>query len=419
MLSRKISFLLNTVVISLLMSGSHTTLAKVSDRETPVTEAQKAADAAREARMAEMKAGIGKRTAGETTAEAKTAPEPMKEPTEISQVAEKKTEETPKAEVKEQKSTTPPAHAMHSKAPPHPAAEKKPVHKPRTLQEQIALNKQKKAEELHKVQETHKAAGGHVKPLTWQERAKLAREKREAAMAEKPVPKEGVEAHTKPPVKEEPAKTVEKAPAKPTETAHPTINLAPPSLKMTTGEHEHIVTTLPMPEKGVHKPAEKPSAIPEAKTGDETRLPAMSLTQKKMMEKMDVEETKKPSVAPKMEPTATPEANTGDEPMKKSLTPPPAPKGGPKPIAMNPTQKKMMEKMDAKEAKKPALAFEEELKQRTEKRAQMTDEAKAATVQAIPEAKPNDNRPAFLKEIEERAGKPGRKAKASVDSFEE
>ena len=60
MLSRKTSLLLNTVVISFLMSGSHTTFGKVSDSWEKMasqhTESQKAADAARAEREKELQA---------------------------------------------------------------------------------------------------------------------------------------------------------------------------------------------------------------------------------------------------------------------------------------------------------------------------------------------------------------------------
>ena len=259
MLSRKTSFLFNAVVITLLISGPHTTLACVSERwekrEPQVTEAQKAADKAREDRLAEMRAAIGKRTDGEATPGIKASSEPEKK-------AAEELKRTPMAK----------PHAAH--ALPHAASSDKPVPQHRTLQEQIALNKQKKAEELHKLHEMNKgkAAEGSAKPMTWQERAKLAREKREAAMKGSVVEKEGVETHTKPPAKEEPKplamsptqkKTQEELERKGTtksqaeqhkawETAHPTVNLTPPPLKVQVEEHEEI--TLPMPKKAEANP---------------------------------------------------------------------------------------------------------------------------------------------------------------------
>ena len=109
---------------------------------------------------------------------------------------------------------------------------------------------------------------------------------------------------------------------------------------MTVEEHEHLVTTLPMPEKGVPKP------------------PAMSPTQKKLMAEQE-----------KSEPSATSQAKAGDEPMKRSLTPPPPPKGGPKPPAMSPTQKKLMaeqQKSEPSATDKPKLSFLDEIKKRGE-----------------------------------------------------
>jgi len=268
MLPRKTSILLNTLVITFLVAGSHTTLAKVSDawenRNTQATEAQSAADKAKEERYAEMKKAISEKNKDQSVPETK--------PTNVVK-PETASPEAPMA---------------------------KPTPKARTLQEQIALNKQKKADEL-KAQEANKAAGGTAKSMTWQERARLARQKREAAMkVAEPDKKEGVEAHTKPPVMQEPIKSEE-----------------PKAV-----EHEHIVTTLPMPEKMASKEAQKPSAIPE----------------------------KEP----------------GDEPMKIATNRPAPPKGGPKPPSMGLFQKKMMEKQEAADssAAKPKLSFLEELKQK-------------------------------------------------------
>ena len=252
MLSRKTSFLFNAAVITLLISGSHTTFAAVSENNRQLTEAQKAADKAREDRLAEMRAAIGKRADGEATPGIKASSEPEKKAAE---------ELKPTPMVK--------PHAL-----PHAASSDKPVHQHRTLQEQIALNKQKKGEELHKLHEMNKgkAAEGSTKPMTWQERAKLAREKREANMKGSVAEKEGVEVHTKPPAKEEPKplamsptqkriqeelerKGTTKSQAehhKAGETTHPTVNLTPPPLKMQVEEHEEI--TLPMLKKAEAKP---------------------------------------------------------------------------------------------------------------------------------------------------------------------
>ena len=340
MLSRKTSFLFNAAVITLLISGSHTTFAAVSENNRQLTEAQKAADKAREDRLAEMRAAIGKRADGEATPGIKASSEPEKKAAE---------ELKPTPMVK--------PHAL-----PHAASSDKPVHQHRTLQEQIALNKQKKAEELHKLHEMNKgkAAEGSAKPMTWQERAKLAREKREAAMKGSVAEKEGVEVHTKPPAKEEPKplamsptqkriqeelerKGTTKSQAehhKAGETTHPTVNLANPSLKMTTEEHEHTVKTLPMPEKGAPKAHH------------------MGKTQERMMAEQE-----------KSEPSATSQTKADDEPMKRSLTPPPPPKGGPKPPAMSLTQKKPMaeqEKAEPSATDKPKLSFLDEIKKRGE-----------------------------------------------------
>jgi hypothetical protein len=269
MLSRKKSFLLNAAVITLLISGSHTTFAAVSEKNPQVTEAQKAADKAREDRLAEMKAAIGKRTEGEATPGIKASSE-----------LENKAAEEPKP--------TPMAkpHATHSL--PHAASSDKPVHRHRTLQEQIALNNQKKAEELHKLHEMNKgkAAEGSTKPMTWQERAKLAREKREAAM------KGSVAEHHKA-----------------GETTHPTVNLANPSLKMTTEEHEHTVTTLPMPSKT--------KSQAEHHKAEETTHPTVNLTNPPVQ--MHIEEHEEITLPmPKKEEAkpVTQEADTKAEPAK-------------------------------------------------------------------------------------------------------
>lgn len=220
MLSRKTSFLFNAVVITLLISGSHTTFAAVSENNPQLTEAQKAADKAREDRLAEMRAAIGKRTEGEATPGIKASSEPEKK-------ASEELKPTPMAN-------------------PHAASSDKPVHQHRTLQEQIALNQQKKAEELHKLHEMNKgkAAEGSTKPMTWQERAKLAREKREAAM------KGSVAEHHKA-----------------GEKTHPTVNLTNPPVQMHIEEHEE--TTLPMPKKAEAKPVTQ-----ETDTKDEaTKIP--------------------------------------------------------------------------------------------------------------------------------------------------
>ena len=281
MLSRKTSFLFNAAVITLLISGSHTTFAAVSENNRQLTEAQKAADKAREDRLAEMRAAIGKRTEGEATPGIKASSEPEKK-------ASEELKPTPMAK----------PHAAHPH--PHAASSDKPVHQHRTLQEQIALNKQKKGEELHKLHEMNKgkAAEGSTKPMTWQERAKLAREKREANMKGSVAEKEGVEVHTKPPAKEEPKplamsptqkriqeelerKGTTKSQAehhKAGETTHPTVNLTPPPLKMQVEEHEEI--TLPMPSKT--------KSQPEHHKAGETTHPTVNLTPPPL--KMQVEE---------------------------------------------------------------------------------------------------------------------------------
>lgn len=293
MLPRKLSCLLNAVVVTLLVSGSHTALAKVGDswenRAPQITEAQKAADKAREDRMAEMRGAIAARKGAEATPDPKASSEPEKKPAESPKTAE---------------AVQPKPHTPHT-------AMAKPAHKPLSLQEQIALNRQKKAEELRKTQEMNKAAGGAAKPMTWQERARLAREARlakEAGMKAKPETKDGVAAHTKPPAKEE-------APVKAAETVSPKSHPTSPPLKMTVEEHEHIVTTLPMPSK-VDKPAEKPAVTTEKK-----------------------------------------EVASGDEPVKQATNIPAPPKGGPKPLAMSPTQRRMMAAQE-KTVEAPAKAVE-------------------------------------------------------------
>lgn len=268
MLSRKTSFLFNAVVITLLISGSHTTFAAVSENNPQLTEAQKAADKAREDRLAEMRAAIGKRTEGEATPGIKASSEPEKK-------ASEELKPTPMAN-------------------PHAASSDKPVHQHRTLQEQIALNQQKKAEELHKLHEMNKgkAAEGSTKPMTWQQRAKLAREKREAAM------KGSVAEHHKV-----------------GETTHPTVNLANPSLKMTTEEHEHTVTTLPMPSK-------TKSQAEHHKAGEKTH-PTVNLTNPPVqMHIEEHEETTLPMPKKAEAKPVTQETDTKDEATK--IPPPPA-----------------------------------------------------------------------------------------------
>jgi hypothetical protein len=237
MLSRKKSFLLNTLIISFLMSGSHTTLGKVSDKwekmASQPTESQKAADAARAEREKELQAIRDSKK--EPASEEKTPVEPMKKPAET-------TQPTP---------TKP--HVTHT-----PPATPSPVQKRRTLQEQIALNKQKKAEELHKLQEMNKgkAAAHHAaKPTTNLEKepAMSPTQKKLMANLEKETVAEPMKKSPNPPPPPKGGhKSVHMSPTqKPTETTHPAVNLAHPPLQMHTEEHEEI--TLPMPEKGGSK----------------------------------------------------------------------------------------------------------------------------------------------------------------------
>ncbi|MGV8948697.1 MAG: WH2 domain-containing protein [Candidatus Paracaedibacter sp.] len=250
MLSRKKSFLLNTIVISFLMSGSYTTLGKVSDSwekmASQPTESQKTADAARAEREKELQAIRDSKK--EPTSEENTPLEPMKKPAEPS-------EPTP---------TKP--HVSHS-----PSATSSPVEKRRTLQEQIALNKQKKAEDLRKLHEMNK------EKATAHSTAKhTAKSEEDIAMSpsqrklmsdlDKKAADEPMKKTSNPPapLKEAPKpiamsptqkKLTEKMDAeerkKLTGTTHPVVNLAPPPLKMQVEEHEEI--TLPMPKK-VSKP---------------------------------------------------------------------------------------------------------------------------------------------------------------------
>jgi hypothetical protein len=250
MLSRKKSFLLNTIVISFLMSGSHTTLGKVSDSwekmASQPTESQKAADAARAEREKELQAIRDSKK--EPTSEEKTLLEPMKKPAEAS-------ESTP---------TKP--HVSHT-----PSATSSPVQKRRTMQEQIALNKQKKAEDLHKLQEMNKEKAAALSTAKH-----TAKSEKEIAMS--PSQKKLASDLDKK-AADETMKMGSEESKKPTTTSHPAVDLALPPLKMHIEEHEEI--TLSMPKKEEAKPVtqQADTKVEAVKIPSPPAMPKSSTTQ--------------------------------------------------------------------------------------------------------------------------------------------
>jgi hypothetical protein len=321
MLPRKLTLMLSVAAISLLVNSVHTTIAadatpapksKVSDRwlnrQPQKTTAQEAAEAARKARMDEMNKGIAANK-GEPTTETKptaasTEKDPVlpkegdiKSPTQKKMMEEQKAEEAKPAEVK--------------KVEPTPTPEKKPavvapVKKRLTIQEQIALNKKKKAEELLKIQEESKA--GKAMP------AKKAPVHAHAKAT--PTPHVAPEVKSEPVTKHMPTLKVETHPDKVEIIKKPTEHVTEHTLKAPL-----TIETHPDKVEVVKKPIDS--------------YDTKSLAHKKMMQQIEDREAKTSPIAPSTSPKPPVNEPKHTEPAKVDH--------------MSPTQKKIMETQNAQE----------------------------------------------------------------------
>lgn len=222
---------------------------------------------------------------------------------------------------------------------------------------------------------------------------------------------------------------------------------APAAPKQIVEEHEEV--TLSLPEKTAHGHAGTSTpplpTVPTAKPGaDSSRRNLLAEIQKgKQLRKV---ETTKPATDPQATTPSKPIVEEHEEitllmPKKAADTPTPHQATAPsKPGADNSRSGLLAEIQAGKQLRKvdttksatepkgdenapttPALSHADQLKAKVEARAKMTDEQRAASVEAIPSSKAPDERSAFLKEIQERAGKPRGKASPppSVDAYEE